>query len=65
MLRTHHMKQTIGNDLNETRDSFATASRKRAQKAPGTRLGILQNWRGGFALGKSSGRFGNTLRDGR
>lgn len=36
------------------------------RKAPGTRLGTLQDWRGGSGKsGELSGRHGHTLRDGR
>ena len=61
---THHMKQTIDQEENDQRNAFVTAFRIPTRKAPGTRLGILQNWRGESTL-KSSGRFGTTFRDGR
>ena len=46
----------------------ATANRKRlsGRKAPGTRLGIWENWReGSTRCGKISGRHGHVIRDGR
>jgi hypothetical protein len=54
-----NQKQTIGNDSTEPR---ATTLRK--PKALGTRVGILQDWRGS-GNGKGPGRFGKALRDGR
>jgi hypothetical protein len=54
------LKQTIGQDSTETR----TTLRKSLSKAPGTRIGILQDWRGA-ANGKGPGGAGKTLRDGR
>ena len=42
------------------RESMTSQSRR---KAPGTRLGTLQDWRGGSA--KVLGRHGHTIRDGR
>jgi hypothetical protein len=35
------------------------------RKAPGTRLGTLQDWRGGSGKSGDSGRHGQTIRDGR
>ena len=55
-----NLKQTIGQDSTETR----TTLRKRTVKAPGTRIGILENWRGS-SNGKGPGSLGKTLRDGR
>ena len=46
--------------------SVAAITRKPRPKAPGTRAGILEDWREGTGkAGKSSGAPGNTLRDGR
>lgn len=42
------------------RESMTRQSRR---KAPGTRLGTLQDWRGGSA--KVLGRHGHAIRDGR
>lgn len=40
--------------------------RKSTRKAPGTRLGTLQDWRGtDNNTGKLSGRHGQSIRDGR
>ncbi len=42
------------------------SSRKPGRKAPGTRLGMLDDWRAGSnKSGKLSGRHGHTIRDGR
>jgi len=39
---------------------------KPARKAPGTRMGTLEDWRGGVNnSGKTSGRHGQSIRDGR
>jgi hypothetical protein len=35
------------------------------RKAPGTRLGTLQDWRGGSVKSSISGRHGHAIRDGR
>jgi hypothetical protein len=54
------------------KDSTAASSRhtaaltKSGRKAPGTRLGILEDWRGDSnKSGKTSGRIGKSVRDGR
>ena len=40
--------------------------RKPIRKAPGTRMGTLQDWRGANnGSGKSAGRHGRSIRDGR
>ena len=64
MRPTNNMKQTIGQDTTETPRPLAIVLRKSRSKAPGTRIGILQNWRG-TSDGKGLGRLGKTLRDGR
>jgi hypothetical protein len=61
---THNMKQTIDQDANEQRNPLATAARPQARKAPGMRLGIIQDWRLATA-GKVAIRFGCAVRDGR
>lgn len=57
-------KQAIGQHSTIAEAALATASRK-PRKAPGTRTGILQDWREGSTFGKAPDRVGNTLRDGR
>ena len=59
-----NMKQTIGQDSTEARTPLATTLRKLNSKAPGTRIGILENWRGS-SNGKGPRGLGKTLRDGR
>jgi hypothetical protein len=42
------------------------SSRTSGRKAPGTRIGVFIDWRGGSATsGRLSGRYGRSLRDGR
>lgn len=55
-----NLKQTIGQASTETR----TTLRKPTSKTPGTRIGILELWRGS-SNGKGPGRCGKTVRDGR
>ena len=43
---------------------LATAQRK-TQKAPGTRVGVMEDWRQAGASGKAPQRNANALRDGR
>lgn len=46
----------------QTQSSF----RESGRKAPGTRIGVLMDWRGGSAnFAKISGRYGRAVRDGR
>jgi len=46
--------------------TVANARRDFGHKAPGTRLGTLQDWRGGYnSSRRASGRHGHTIRDGR
>jgi hypothetical protein len=55
--------QATGSDLKPNRQN---AVRKSIHKAPGTRVGTLQDWRGADNnSGKVSGRHGNSIRDGR
>jgi hypothetical protein len=43
-----------------------TVTSQSVRKAPGTRLGTMLDWRGGAKkCGKSSGRHGHGIRDGR
>ena len=59
---TNETKQTIGQNSTQARNPLATTLRK--HKAPGTRVGILEDWRS-VSNGKGPGRAGKTLRDGR
>ena len=43
----------------------ANTFRKPIRKAPGTRVGTLQDWRGAGNSGKTSDRHGQSIRDGR
>lgn len=61
---THAMKQTIDQDATDQRNQLATATRPRVRKAPGTRLGIIQDWRLA-TTGKAAIRFGCAIREGR
>ncbi len=55
---------TIAKNLNAKQTQRALPAS--AQKAAGTRYGVLIDWRGGStASGKPSGRYGRSLRDGR
>lgn len=49
----------------QRKNSLATAFRKSGRKAPGTRVGTVEDWRGDNPSAKSSGGSGKTLRDGR
>lgn len=48
-----------------THSLLANTLRKRAYKAPGTRAGIMEDWRHAATNGKAPSRRGNALRDGR
>lgn len=49
-----------------TRKQNQSSSHTSGRKAPGTRVGVLFDWReGSTKLGKPSGRYGRSLRDGR
>jgi hypothetical protein len=60
---TEQTKQTIGHDETEAQNPPATALRKPAVKAAGTRMGIFQDWREGSTTEKAQRRA--PLRDGR
>jgi hypothetical protein len=48
------------------REPATNSFRQRARKAPGTRYGTWQDWRGvSERTGKVSNRHGNVIRDGR
>jgi hypothetical protein len=50
----------------EKREPMASSFRQSVRKAPGTRMGTWQDWReGGSRSGKTSGRHGHAIRDGR
>lgn len=59
-----NMRQTIEQEVVKARTPLAALLRKPTSKAPGTRIGILQDWRGA-SNGKGPGQVGRTLRDGR
>ena len=53
-------------DNNMQNASTAKRERQSARKAPGTRLGIWEDWREGSTRSrKPSGRHGHVIRDGR
>lgn len=59
------MKQ-LKKDSTVGRGQHTTALQRPGRKAPGTRMGILQDWREGSSnSGKPSAGIGKTLRDGR
>jgi hypothetical protein len=64
MSRKAEMKQTIGHDSTDNQTPLSATLRKPLRKAPGTRLGIFQDWREGSS-GKAERRIGDRLRDGR
>jgi len=54
------------NQLAAKQEMTASGLRKSMRKAPGTRLGTLQDWRtADNNSGKTFGRHGHTIRDGR
>ncbi len=54
------------NQQNEVKRNRENSFRKPTRKAPGTRLGTVQDWRGANnSSGKTSGRHGASIRDGR
>ena len=58
-------KRTMGMSSTETQES-TTVARKSPSKAVGTRVGILLDWREGSGKsGRTSGRCGSVVRDGR
>lgn len=65
MARYRNMKQ-MQEDSAATKGRITAALPKPARKAPGTRLGIIQDWREGSSKsGKTSVGIGKSLRDGR
>jgi hypothetical protein len=49
-----------------TQEPRTSSLRRSSRKAPGTRLGIWEDWRqGSSTCGKLSGRHGHVIRDGR
>ena len=63
---TNEKPQVIGNQSLGKQDPAANNVRKPIRKAPGTRLGTVQDWRGADNnTGKLSGRHGQSIRDGR
>jgi hypothetical protein len=53
------------NQHNEVKQNRENSFRKTVRKAPGTRVGTLEDWRGAGNSGKMSGRHGQSIRDGR
>ena len=54
------------NQHNEVKRNRENSFRKPTRKAPGTRLGTVQDWRGeNNSSGKAVGRHGQSIRDGR
>jgi len=54
------------NDSTAKRQQMTNSFGKSARKTPGTRLGTLDDWRGGSTKpGKTSSPHGHTIRDGR
>ena len=50
----------------EKKEQDQSSFRKSVRKAPGTRIGIMTDWREGSAKsGKLSDRYGRSFRDGR
>ena len=61
----HVQQQEIVKDSVGMREPMTSAIRKSGRKAPGTRYGVLIDWREGSTKpGKTSGRHGHALRDG-
>lgn len=60
---TEHMKQTIEQKSSEGQSPLGNVVRKATPKAAGTRVGILQDWRG--ATSGKMRRRRNQMRDGR
>lgn len=56
---------TNTNQKNEVKGNQQNSFRKPIRKAPGTRLGTVQDWRGASSSQKTSGRHGQSIRDGR
>lgn len=65
MPRFSNMKQMQKNSTSAQAQPTAVLKKSR-RKAPGTRLGMLQDWReGSTKSGKTALRIGKTIRDGR
>lgn len=62
MPNSENTKQPV--DIN-AKPNQVNSFRKPVRKAPGTRVGTLQDWRGEGNSGKTSGRHGQSIRDGR
>lgn len=57
---------TNTNQQNEVKRNQENSFRKPVRKAPGTRMGTLEDWRGeNNNAVKTSGRHGQSIRDGR
>jgi len=57
---------TNTNQQNEVKRNQENSFRKPTRKAPGTRMGTIEDWRGqNNNSGKTFGRHGQSIRDGR
>ena len=66
MARNTNMKQEQRRSTTLKRQGQLVAFQKPRRKAPGTRVGILQDWRGNSnKAGTASVGVGKTIRDGR
>lgn len=64
MARNKNMK--VQKDSTAAKERLTAALPKSYRKAPGTRLGMLRDWReASNTPGQTSGRVGSTVRDGR
>ena len=64
MARNTNMKQ-MQKDCAAEQGRRTAALPRSGRKAPGTRAGTFQDWRGSIKFGKASVGIGKTLRDGR
>ena len=63
-MKLHGQQQETGNNL--TAKKAPSSFGKSGRKAPGTRIGLLTDWRqSSVKRGKISGRYGDAVRDGR
>jgi len=60
--KVNHASMVMNATVKQAQNSLRTSGRK----APGTRIGLVFDWREGSATsGKLCGRYGRSLRDGR
>lgn len=63
---TNKDQQQIANESAGKRELKTNSFRQPLRKAPGTRVGTVQDWRASnSSSGNVSGRHGNSIRDGR